>query len=183
MLAYDILNGVGMQKLHINKEEILLCVIDATCVFLERDTFPEDTFNLNDRERKQVFTRFQEKLYYHCFQLNFGRMKQCNRCENWFHEYCEDFINENQTETGDEKRFWFCRYCIGIHRLPEEILVDMIFVNLCLEKKEMRTVIAQVCKRWCEHINRSFVKKVDLTWYKNESKTEKWPEDIKRRYV
>ena len=56
-------------------------------------------------------------------------MKQCDRCENWSREDCEDLINEDQTETVDKKRFWFCRYCIGIHRFPGEIL-DTIFVYL-----------------------------------------------------
>ena len=63
-------------------------------------------------------------------------MKQSDPCENWFHEDCEDLSNEDQTETVDEKRFWFCRYCIGINRLPGKML-DTIFVNLCLDKKEM----------------------------------------------
>ena len=39
VFAYHILNGVGMQTLHINEEKIF----DVTCVFLERGTFPEDT--------------------------------------------------------------------------------------------------------------------------------------------
>ena len=95
-------------------------------------------------------------------------MKQCDRCQNWFHEDCQDFINENQTETVDEMRFWFCRYCIRI-----EIIVDIIFVNLCLEKQEMHTVLAQACKWWSEHINRSFVEKVHLMWLRNEFKAEK----------
>ena len=94
-------------------------------------------------------------------------MKQCDRCENWFHEGCEDFINENQTDTADGKIFRFCRYCIEIHRLPGEIL-GVIFVNLSLEKEEMQTVLAQVCKRWSEHINRTFVERVHLTWLRNE---------------
>ena len=67
------------------------------------------------------------------------------------------------TETVDEKRFWFCRYYIEIHRLPGEML-DIILVNLCLEKEEMHTVLAQVCKRWSEHINRSFVQRGHVTW-------------------
>ena len=76
VFAYHILNGVGMQKLHISEEKIF----DAICVFLERGNFPEDTFNFIDRERKHVFARFQEELFYYCFQPNIGRMKQCDRC-------------------------------------------------------------------------------------------------------
>ena len=41
---------------------------------------------------------------------------------------------------------WFCRYCIGIYQLPYEI-ID-IFVNLCLENKEMHSITALVCKKW-----------------------------------
>ena len=99
-------------------------------------------------------------------------MKQCDQRENWCHEDCEDFINENQTETADEKRFWFRIYCIRIHRILGKIL-DIIFVNLCLEKEEMHTVLAQVCKRCSENINRSFVKRVRLMWLRNEFKAEK----------
>ena len=117
-----------MQKTHINETKIL-----------------EDTFNFNNRERKQVFTRFQEGLCFHCFQSKIGRMKQSDPCKNWFHEDCEDFNNEDQTETVDEKRFWFCRYCIGINRLPGKML-DTIFVNLCFDKKKctMKTTVLRI---------------------------------------
>ena len=40
-------------------------------------------------------------------------MKQCDQRENWCHEDCDDFINENQTETADEKRFWFADIVSG----------------------------------------------------------------------
>ena len=68
---YHVLNGIAIQKLYINEGKIF----DATCVFLERGTFPEDTFNFDNRERKQVFRKFQEELFCHCFQSNIGRMK------------------------------------------------------------------------------------------------------------
>ena len=70
MFAYRILSGTGMQKLHINKKKIL----DPTCIFLERSCFPEDTFSFNNRNGKQVLTRFQGQLFCHCFQSNVGRM-------------------------------------------------------------------------------------------------------------
>ena len=87
---------------------------------------------MQNREKKQILTRFQEELLCHCFQLNIGKMKQCDRHENRFHEDCVNLSNEDQTETADEKIFRFCRYYFGIHRLPGEIL-NTIFVNLFLE--------------------------------------------------
>ena len=33
---------------------------------------------------------------YHCFQLNIGNMKQCDRRENQFHEDCVNFSNEDR---------------------------------------------------------------------------------------
>ena len=41
---------------------------------------------------------------------------------------------------------WFCRCYIGIRRLLYEI-IDNIFVNLCLENKQMHSIITQVCKK------------------------------------
>ena len=53
---------------------------------------------------------------------------------------------------------WFCRYYIGIRRLLYEI-IDNIFVNLCLENKQMHSIITQVCKKWRRHIDKQFVEK------------------------
>ena len=71
-------------------------------------------------------------------------MKECDRCHNWFHEDCEDFNCEVQISKVNSENQWFCRYGIVIHRLPYKI-IDNIFVNLCLENKEMHSIIALVC--------------------------------------
>ena len=40
---------------------------------------------------------FQETLYCHCRGPDLGkRMKQCNRCLDWFHEDCESFDDADQ---------------------------------------------------------------------------------------
>ena len=98
VFAYHILNDIGMQKLHINEDKIF----HATFVYLERGTFPEDSFNFNNRERQQAFTRFQEELFCHCFQPNIDRMKQCDR--TGFMKIART-SSMKITETVDEKRF------------------------------------------------------------------------------
>ena len=42
----------------------------------------------------------------------------------------------------------------------------------------MHMVLAQVC----EHVNRSFIERVHLSWLRKEFKAEKWPENVKKRY-
>ena len=51
-----------------------------------------------------------------------------------------------------------CRYCIGMHRLPYEI-IDNVFVNLCLESEEMQFIIALVHEKWSRSINKEFSEK------------------------
>ena len=63
---------------------------------------------------------------------------------------CEDQISKVNSENQ-----WFCHYCIGIHRLNDEV-ID-IFVNLCLKNEKMFSIIAQVRKKWSSHNNKEFV--------------------------
>ena len=88
-------------------------------------------------------------------------MIECDRCHNWFHKVCEDFNCKEKTFKVNNENQWFCRYCVGIHRLRYEI-IDNIFVNLCLENEEMPPIIAQVCKKWSRHINKEFIEKVNF---------------------
>ena len=108
-------------------------------------------------------------------------MKECDRCHNWFHEVCEDFNCEDKISKVNSQNQWFCRYCIGIHRLPYEI-IDNIFVNLCLENEEKHSFIALVCKKWSRHINKEFVEKVNFKWLDKEFKANEWSEENKRKY-
>ena len=84
-------------------------------------------------------------------------MKECDRFQNWFHKVWKDFDCEDQIPKVNREKQWCCRYCIGIHRLPYEI-IDNIFINLCLENEEMHSIIAQEWKKWSMHINKEFVK-------------------------
>ena len=83
--------------------------------------------------------QFQEMLYCHCYKVSAGRMKECDRCHDWFLEVCKDFNYEDHSENQ-----WFCRQCIDIHRLPYEI-ID-IFVNLAWKMKEC-TLLLHKCVR------------------------------------
>ena len=105
--------------------------------------------------------KFQEMLCCHCYKVHVGRMKECDRCHNWFHEVCEDFNCKNQISKFNSKNQWFGCYYIGIHRLPYKIIGN-IFVNLCLENEEMYFIIAKVCNKWRWHINKEFVEKVNF---------------------
>ena len=125
--------------------------------------------------------QFQEILYCHCYKVNVGRMKECDRCHNWFHKVCEVFNCEDQISKVNNENQWFCRYCIGIHRLPYEI-IDNIFVNLCLENEEMHSIIALVCKKWSRHISKDFFEKVNFKWLDKEFKANEWSDENKRKY-
>ena len=78
--------------------------------------------NTNPNNLGKILLRSQEILYCHCYKVSVGHMKECDRCHNWFHEVCEDFNCEDQISKVNSENQWFCRYCIGIHRLPYEII-------------------------------------------------------------
>ena len=100
-------------------------------------------------------------------------MKVCHCFHNWLHKVCKDFNYEDQISKGNSENQWFCCYCISIYQLPYEIF-DNIFVNLCLENKEMHSVIAQECKKWSRHINKEFVKKLNFKRLDKEFKANEW---------
>ena len=108
-------------------------------------------------------------------------MKDCDRCHNWFHEVCEDFNCEDQISKVNSENQWFYRYCIGIHRLPYEIIYN-IFVNLCLENEEMQSIITRERKKWSTNIDKEFVEKVNFKWLDKEFKTNEWSDENKRKY-
>ena len=90
-------------------------------------------------------------------------------------------VIEDQISKVNNENQWFCRYCIGIHRLPYEI-IDNIFVNLCLENEEMHSIIALVCKKWSRHISKDFFEKVNFKWLDKEFKANEWSDENKRKY-
>ena len=78
------------------------------------------------------------KINNKCYKASVGRMKECDRCYNWFHEIRENFNCEDQISKANSEKQWFCRCFIGIHRLSYEII--NIFVNFCLENEEMHSI-------------------------------------------
>ena len=91
--------------------------------------------------KPDVYLDFQEMLYCHCRGPDLGkRMKQCNRCLDWFHEDCESFDDVDQNFFPNH---WFNRYCIGIQLLPRKIL-EAMFLELCIAQEEMHLVLSLV---------------------------------------
>ena len=166
IFAYCKLQGVSFQKLVLPHND----VGKSLYTFLKDGYIPEALLsNANPSNWGENLLQFQEILYCHCYKVSVGRMKECDRCHNWFHEVCEDFNYEDQISKVNSENQWFCRYCIGIHRLPYEI-IDNIFVNICLENEEMHSIIAQVRKKGSRHINKEFVEKVNFKWLDKEFK-------------
>ena len=63
VFAYHILNGVDMLNLHVNKEKIF----DATCVFLERGTFQEDTLISTTKKGNKYLQGFKKSFFFIVF--------------------------------------------------------------------------------------------------------------------
>ena len=121
---------------------------------------------------------FQETLYCHCRGPDLGkRMKQCNRCLDWFHEDCESFDDVDQNFFPNH---WFDRHCIGIHLLPRKIL-EVIFLKLC-KQEEMHLILLLVWKRWSEIVNRNFRDRAHIAWLNREFNATNWIEEIKQTY-
>ena len=56
---YHVLNGIAIQKLYINEGKIF----DATCVFLERGTFPEDTLISTTKKGSKYLQGFKKSFF------------------------------------------------------------------------------------------------------------------------
>ena len=93
-------------------------------------------------------------------------MKQCDGCNNWFHEHSENCeVPPNSTYNSSN---WFCRACkklsaIHINSLPY-IVLDKIFFKVCLADERMFAVIALVWKKWSLFFNEKFVERVHYAW-------------------
>ena len=60
--------------------------------FLKDGYIPETLLsNANPNNWAEILLQFQEILYCHRYKVSAGRMKECDRCHNWFHDVCEDF--------------------------------------------------------------------------------------------
>ena len=105
------------------------------------------------------------------------KMKLCCKCNQWFHDHCEELDNDQQ-QTKDH---WYCHYCIGIHQLPIEI-TENIFINICTENEGMFLTLSLVCKRWRRMINTSFQDKINIAWLDREYYAICWSNEKKLKY-
>lgn len=150
---------------HFSVKESL--ITESLVNFYEIGEFTKESFKVDDNAIKQYLS-FEERLYCHCNYPDTGeRMKSCDRCLNWFHVHCEDFESDNST--------WYCRYCIGIHVIPVEVLRDLIFVPLCIENEKMHYTLSLVCKKWSLTVNNvKFRDIVHIKWLDIFYQANKW---------
>ena len=163
-------------SLKVSQENISSNIIS----FFEKNEIPSfQCLALLHETKPDIYMEFQETLYCHCRGLDLGkRMKQCNRCLDWFHEDCASFDDVDQNIFPNH---WFDRYCIGVHLLPREI-VEAIFLELCIAQEEMHLILSLVCKRWSEIVNKDFRDRVHIAWVDREFNANNWNEEIKRKY-
>ena len=176
MYAYTLFRNLDIFSLKVSQENISSNIIS----FFETNEIPSfQCLPLLHETKPEVYMDFQETLYCHCRGPDLGkRMKQCNRCLDWFHEGCESLDDVDQNVFPNH---WFDRYCIGIHLLPRELL-EAIFLELCIAREEMHLILSLVCKRWSEIVNKNFRDRVHIAWLDREFNANNWNEEIKRKY-
>ena len=159
-----------------NIRESLIC-------FLETKEFLPNTIQRNQSVlRDSEYATWHEYLYCHCNKPDFGnRMMCCDRCKIWFHEKCEDFSDPNQITVVGDIEEWRCRYCIGIHILPDEV-IRKIFFLMCLEEEVSHSRLSLVCKKWSEIIDINFRDAVHIAWLDQEFQSNKWSPRRKTDY-
>ena len=174
--AYTLFRNLEIFSLKVSQENVSSNIIS----FFETNEIPSfQCLPLVHETRPNVYMDFQETLYCHCRGPDLGkRMKQCNRCLDWFHEDSESFDDVDQNFFPNH---WFDRYSIGIHLLLREIL-EAIFLELCIAQEEMHLILSSVCKRWSEIVNRNFRDRVHTAWLDREFSANNWNAEIKRKY-
>ena len=164
LLCYLILKDKDVFSNTINR----MFLKDHLIEFLEYSSFSQYVFDYKVVDKCQpTYAVFLKKLYCTCKQLDIGkRMKQCDGCNNWLHQHCENFeITPNSPYNSSN---WFCRACkklpvIHINSLPY-IVLGKIFLKACLTDERMFAVRALVCTKWSLFSNEKFVARVHYTW-------------------
>ena len=100
IIAYCELQGVSFQKLVLPHDDI----VQSLYTFLKGGSIPEALLS-NANPNNWGNSLVQEILHCHCYKVSVGRMKECNRCHNWFHEVCEDFHCEDQIKFSQKTKF------------------------------------------------------------------------------
>ena len=158
---------------------------ESLICFLETGNFSSQTMNPSDIcIRNKTYSNWKEILYCHCKRPDFGkRMIECDRCGQWFHEECEEYDNPLQIKVTPSGKEWTCRYCCGIHVLPNEIL-RKIFLELCVEDEVYHYRLSLVCTKWCRMLDINFRDMVHFTWLDREFHAGSWsPTKIKQYRV
>ena len=151
---------------------------DHLIEFLEYSSFSQYVFDYKVVDKCQTtYAVFVEKLYCTCKQPDVGeRIKQCNGCNNWLHQHCENLeISLNSPYNSSN---WFGRACqrlpvIHINSLPY-IVLDKIFFKACLADERIFAVRALVCKKWSLFIHEKFVERVHYAWLDREYDVRSW---------
>ena len=154
--------------------------------FLEYSSFSQYVYDYKVVDKCQTtYAVFVEKLYFSCKQPDIvERMKQCDGCNNWFHQHCENFeIPPNSPYNSSN---WFCRACqklpaIHINSLPY-IVLGKIFFEVCVADEVMSAVITLVCKKWSLFINEKFVERVQYAWLDSEHDAQPWTRELKEKF-
>ena len=69
----------------------------AATIFSKEETFENEKEKfISDELIYKTMTKwrvlqFQETLYCKCYKVSVDRIKECDRCHNWFYEVCERF--------------------------------------------------------------------------------------------
>ena len=105
LLCYFILQDIDVFSNTINR----MFLRDHLIEFLEYSSFSQYVFDYKIADKcETTYAVFVEKLYCTCKQPDIGeRIKQCDGCNNWFHQHCENFeIPPNSFYNSSN---WFCR--------------------------------------------------------------------------
>ena len=168
LLCYLILKDKDVFSNTINR----IFLKDHLIEFLEYSSFSQYVFHYKVVDKCQTtYAVFVEKVYCTCKQPDIGeRIKQCNGCNNCFHQHRENFeILPNSPYNSSN---WFCRAgqkypAIHINSLPY-IVLDKIFFKVCLTDEREFAVIALVGKKWSLFINEKFAESVHYAWLDRE---------------
>ena len=176
MYAYTLFRNLDIFSLKVSLENISANIIS----FFETNEIPSfQCLPLFHKTKPDALYGISENALLSLPRSRSGRrMKQCNRCLDWFHDDCESFDDVDQNVFPNH---WFDHYCIGIHLVPREI-VKAIFLELCIAQEEMHLILSLVCKRWSEIVNKNFRDMVRIAWVDREFNANNWNEEIKRKY-
>ena len=81
---------------------------------------------------------------------------------------------------------WYCSSCdqilfVHINSLPYLVL-DKLFMELCITDEKMHLTLALVCKKWKSFIDEKFIEGVHLQWLDQEYHANTWSLQNKEKY-